>query len=59
MRGSTVHVSDSMQVALNVANSAMHKQIQVLLKADAMCPYRFDKLDINSLISQINPTRGE
>ena len=50
------HVIDNMQVALNDINSAMHEHIQVFLKADAICPYRFDQLDINSLVSQINPT---
>ena len=45
-----------MQIALNDVNSAMHEQIQVFLKGDARCPYPFDQMDINSLISQINPT---
>ena len=51
--------TDSMQIALNDVNSAMHEQIQVFLKGDARCPYRFDKMDINSLILQINPTLWE
>ena len=42
-----------MQIALTDVNSAMHEQIQVFLRADDKYPYQ---MDINTLISQINPT---
>ena len=48
-----VHNTESIQIALTDVNSAMHEQIQVLLRADAKYPYQ---MDINTLISQINPT---
>ena len=52
----TPHNTDDMQVALNEVNREMHDQIQIFLKSDAVCRYRFDQLDINALVSQINPT---
>ena len=48
--------TDRMQIVLNDVSSAMHEQIQVFLKGDARCPYPFDQMNINSLISQMNPT---
>lgn len=54
--GDCSDISDNMQVALNDANRSMHEQIQMFLKADAIRPYRFDQVDIDSLIPQINCT---
>ena len=34
--------TDSMQIALNDVNIAMHEQMQVFLKGNARCPYPFD-----------------
>ena len=48
-----VHNTEGMQIALTDVNSAMHEQIQVFLRADDKYPYQ---MDINTLISQINPT---
>ena len=47
--------TDSMECVLNDVSKAMHDQIQVFLQADAKHPYHFAELDINSLVSKINP----
>ena len=51
-----MHTTENTQVDLDDVNCAMQSQIQLFLKSDAICPYRFDQLDINSLVAQINPT---
>ena len=41
---------------LNNLNCHIHQQIRKYLAADAAKPYRFDKLDVNNVISELDPT---
>ena len=44
------------QLVMDDLNSLVHQQIRKFLVADAREPYRFDKLEIDRLISEMDPT---